>query len=164
MGFQEKVSSLPAPLTFAKLYRNKPQSLEQCSLDRRDQSRDVWPYEHKHLKANVKHGGGGQMIWACSAATGPEHLAVTVTELTVYQSILELNVRPSICQLKCCMKLSHTTGQRSEVNQQICNRMSEKEKILGNEMDPPKSRPQSKRNAVVGPKESCAEMNVCEPQ
>ena len=33
-------------------------------------------YQHKHLIPTVKHGGGGLMIWACSAATGPGQLAV----------------------------------------------------------------------------------------
>jgi len=32
----------------------------------------------------VKHGGGGRVIWACFAATGPEHLEVT--ESTVNSS------------------------------------------------------------------------------
>jgi len=42
------------------------------------------------------------MIWACSAATGPGHLAVIEFTMnsSVYQSILESNVRPSVWQLK----------------------------------------------------------------
>lgn len=35
------------------------------------------PYLHKHLTAAVKHSAGEVMIWACFAATGPVHLAVT---------------------------------------------------------------------------------------
>jgi len=34
-------------------------------------------YQHKHLIPTVKHGGGGLMIWACLAATGPGHLPVS---------------------------------------------------------------------------------------
>jgi len=47
-------------------------------------------------------GGGGMMIWACFAATGPGHLAVIKSSMnsSVYQSILESNVRPSVQQLK----------------------------------------------------------------
>ncbi|MEE6512677.1 hypothetical protein FKM82_019812 [Ascaphus truei] len=59
-------------------------------------------YQHKHLIPAVKHGGGVVMIWASFAATGPGNLAVI--ELTmnssVYQSILESYVRPSVRQLK----------------------------------------------------------------
>ena len=59
-------------------------------------------YQHKHLIPTVKHGGGGLMIWAGSAATVPGHLAVIESTLNSsgYQSILELNVRPSVRQLK----------------------------------------------------------------
>ena len=32
--------------------------------------------QHKPFVPTVKHGGGGLMIWACFAATGPGHLAV----------------------------------------------------------------------------------------
>jgi len=31
-------------------------------------------YQDKHLEPAVKHGGGGLMVWAFSAATGPGHL------------------------------------------------------------------------------------------
>ena len=55
-------------------------------------------YQHKHLLPTVQHGGGGLMIWACSAATGPGHLAVIESTMNSsgYQSILESNVRPSV--------------------------------------------------------------------
>ena len=53
-------------------------------------------YEHKHLIPTVKHGGGGMMIWACFAVTGPSHLAVFESTMnSAYQSILELNMRSS---------------------------------------------------------------------
>jgi len=59
-------------------------------------------YQHKHLKPTVKHGGGGLMIWPCSAATGPGHFVVIESTMnsSVYQSILESNVSPSVWQLK----------------------------------------------------------------
>ena len=59
-------------------------------------------YQHKHLIPAVKHGGGGLIIWACSAATGPGHLAVIESTMNSsgYQSIPESNVRPSVPQLK----------------------------------------------------------------
>jgi len=55
-------------------------------------------YQHKHLILTVKHGGGGLMLWACSAATGPGHLAVIESTMnsSVDQSILESDVRPSV--------------------------------------------------------------------
>ena len=55
-------------------------------------------YQHKHLIPTVKHGGEGLMMWACSAATGPGHLAVIESTMnsSVYQSILESDVRPSV--------------------------------------------------------------------
>jgi len=51
----------------------------------------------QHLILTVEHGGGGLMMWACSAATGPGHLAVTESTMnsSVYQSILESNVKPA---------------------------------------------------------------------
>jgi len=33
-------------------------------------------YQHKHVIPTVGYCGGGLMIWACSAATGPGHLTV----------------------------------------------------------------------------------------
>ena len=59
----------------------------------------------QHIGTNgssVKHGGGGLMIWAHSAATGPRHLAVieSTANYSLYQSIFESNVKPPIQQLK----------------------------------------------------------------
>ncbi|MEE6515924.1 hypothetical protein FKM82_025084 [Ascaphus truei] len=58
--------------------------------------------QHISLIPTVKHGSGGVMIWACFAATGPGNLAVIESTMnsSVYQSILESNVRPSVRQLK----------------------------------------------------------------
>lgn len=65
-------------LRLAKLGLNK----SQCSLNRQDQSGDFGPKctaphletKHsmpaKHLIPTVKNGGGGVMIWPCSAAPG----------------------------------------------------------------------------------------------
>ena len=82
------------------------------------------------------------MIWACSAATGPEHLAVT--ELTmnssVYQSIFRVKCVAICLTDKVSLKLGRTTGQRSQTQQQIYNRMSEKEKNQGVAMTQSKSR------------------------
>lgn len=59
-------------------------------------------YQHKHPPPAVKHRGGGVMIWACFTATGPGQLVVieVTTNFSVYQSILEPNVKPSVWQLK----------------------------------------------------------------
>lgn len=50
----------------------------------------------------VKHSGGGVMIWALFPAMGPGHLTVIESTLnpSVYQSIVEFNVRPSVWLLK----------------------------------------------------------------
>lgn len=68
-------------------YKKTIRLLEQCPLYRWDQSEDVWPvatfgenqtaYQQKHIASAVRPDGGGLMICACSAATGPEQLAVT---------------------------------------------------------------------------------------
>ena len=44
----------------------------------------------------------GPMIWTCSGATEPGYLEVIESTMnsSVYQSILESNVRPSVQQLK----------------------------------------------------------------
>ena len=54
-------------------------------------------YQHEHLIPTVKHGGGGLVIWACFAATGPGHLAVieSIINSSVYQSILVSNLSDS---------------------------------------------------------------------
>ncbi|MEE6519334.1 hypothetical protein FKM82_031075 [Ascaphus truei] len=98
-------------------------------------------YQHKHLIPTVKHGGEVVMIWACFAATGHGNLAVIESTMhsSVYQSILESNVRPSVEQLKlgqnCVM-------QQDQAHQQIYNKMAEKEKNQGVAMAHSKSRPQ----------------------
>ena len=77
----------------------------------------------------VKHDGGRLMIWASFAATGLGHLAVTESTMNVFvcQYILKSNVRPSFWSLKPGLTLSHATGQWSQTQHQIYNRMSEKE-------------------------------------
>lgn len=58
-------TNMIAWLRFAKLGLNK----SQCSLNRQDQSGDFGPKcTAPHLE--TKHGGGGVMIWPCSAAPG----------------------------------------------------------------------------------------------
>jgi len=101
---------------FVKLHQNKPQDFWNNVLWTDETKVKMFgynaqqhvlrkpntAYQHKHLIPTVKHGGGGLMIWACSAATGPGHLAVIESTMnsSVYQSILESNVRPSVWQLK----------------------------------------------------------------
>lgn len=53
--------------------------------------------KNKHIIPTVKHGGGRLMIWACYTATGPGHLgaADSIMNASVYQSILESDLRPS---------------------------------------------------------------------
>ena len=81
----------------------------------------------------VKHSGGGLMIWACVVATVPGHLAVAESTVnsSVYQSILESNVRSRVCQLKLDSETTKETTQCVAVVQS-------------------KLRLQPDRNAVVG--------------
>jgi len=75
---------MAAQLMFAKVHLNKPQDFwnnvlrtEQTKVEMVDHNaqQHVWrkltntAYQHKHLIQTVKHGEGGLMIWACSAAT-----------------------------------------------------------------------------------------------
>ena len=76
--------------SFVMFHLNKPQDFwnnvlwtDQTKVEMfgLDAQQHVWrkpntANQHKHLIPTVKHGGGGLMIWACSAATGPGHLAV----------------------------------------------------------------------------------------
>ena len=108
--------NMAAQLRFAKLHLNKPQnfwdnvlSIHQTKVEMfgHNAQQHIWrkpntAYQHKHLIPTVKHGGGGLMFWACSAATEPGHLAVIESTMNSsgYQSIQESNVRPSVPQLK----------------------------------------------------------------
>ena len=73
---------------YAQFHLNKPQDFWNNIL---------WKDETKVEMTNCQHGGGLVLIWACFAATGPGQLAVTESaiNLSVYQSILESDVRPS---------------------------------------------------------------------
>ena len=95
--------NMAAQLRFVKLHLNKPQDFwnnvlwTKVEIFGHNAQQHVWrkpntAYQHKHLiRWRV-------MIWACSAATGPGHLAVIESTVNscVYQSILESNVRPSV--------------------------------------------------------------------
>ena len=54
------------------------------------------------IEGITKHGDRGVRIWAGFAATEPEQLTVieSIMNSSEYQSILELNVRPTVRQLK----------------------------------------------------------------
>uniref|UniRef100_A0A3Q3J0W7 Uncharacterized protein n=1 Tax=Monopterus albus TaxID=43700 RepID=A0A3Q3J0W7_MONAL len=56
------------------------------------------PTAYHHKPQTVNRGGGGVMIWAFSAATGPGKSPVSETTMksTLYQNIPETNVRPSV--------------------------------------------------------------------
>ena len=101
-------------LRFAKLHLDKPQDFwtnvlwtdeTKVEMFGHNVQHHVWQkpntvYQHKHLIPTVNHSGGGVMIWACFAATGPGPLAVIESTMnaSVYQSILKSNVRPSVQQ------------------------------------------------------------------
>lgn len=63
--------------------------------------------------------GGAVIIWACFAAMGPGKLAVVQTRMnsTLYQNILEINVRPSVQQLK--LGRNWTMIPRTPANQHL---------------------------------------------
>lgn len=79
----------------------------------------------------------------------------------------ELLCMPKYSRVKCptpWLKLGHATGQWSQANQQIYNRMVEQEKNQSAAMVQRNSRPQPDWIIVVGPSESCAQMNASKPQ
>lgn len=84
------------------------------------------------------------MIWACFAAAGPVHLAVI-------ESITNSSSVPKCSGVKCediCLtakawpKFGHPMGQRFQVQQQICNRITDKENNQGVAVAQQKSRTQ----------------------
>jgi len=77
-------------------------------------------YRHKLLIPAVEHGGRGQMIWACFTATGPGNFAVT--EVTI-----DTPEVPCLTA-KTWLNLSDVTRKGSQTQQQIYNRVAEKEK------------------------------------
>ena len=62
--------------------------------------------QHKHLMPAAKYSGRVLVIGACSAATGPGHLAIIESAInsSVYQSIPESNMWPSVWLLKLVWK------------------------------------------------------------
>ena len=111
---------MAAQLRFAKLHLNKPQDFwnnvlwtDQTKVEMfgHNAQQHVWRklntiYQHKHLIPTVT--GGGLMIWTCSAATGPGHLAVIESTMNsfVFQAILEKC--EAICpKAKTWLKLAH---------------------------------------------------------
>lgn len=85
------------------LYLNKPQALwiDKTKVE-----------TNKCFTPAVKDSGGGVMIGACFAAMGPGYLVVAEpTSSSLYQSIIEPNVRPTVLTAKAWSTLSHTIGQ-----------------------------------------------------
>ena len=69
-GFFQSKKNIEARLRFTKLHLNKPADFwnnETRTTFRGNQQKDLRP---------VQHGGGGMVVWGCSAATGPELLVV----------------------------------------------------------------------------------------
>lgn len=69
--------------------------------------RHVWrkpktAFDHKNLIPTVKHGGGNIMVWGSFAASGPGQLTIIESTMnsSLYQRVLEDNVRPSVGKLK----------------------------------------------------------------
>lgn len=62
----------------------------------------IFVEKQKHLMPTVKHGGGGLMIGTCFVATGsgPLKFIESLMNSSLYQPILEVNVRSSVEQLK----------------------------------------------------------------
>lgn len=144
-------------LSFLKLHLNyiDTRFLEPCSLDRQNQSRDVWSwctapwqklstaYQHKHLMPAVRDTSVWVAIWVC--------FAIAVTESTmctyVYQSVLKSNVKLSIRLLEVVWKWVMQQNSDLKHTQQIYNRMAEK-KNQGVAITQSKSIPQTNWNAV----------------
>lgn len=110
MGYQKSflsIKDMPVQLRFAKLQPNKPQDFLNNVLWTDKTKVEMFGNAQcnalqKPTTATVKHGSGEVMMWPCSEHTGLEYFAVTesATNASAYQNILELNLRPSIQQLK----------------------------------------------------------------
>uniref|UniRef100_A0AAY4B9U9 Transposase n=1 Tax=Denticeps clupeoides TaxID=299321 RepID=A0AAY4B9U9_9TELE len=108
--------SIKACLNFSKKHLNDCQDFwentlwtneTKVELFGRCVSRYIWrksntAFKKKNIIPTVKYGGGSVMVWGCFAASGSGSLAVIdgTMNSTVYQKILKVNVRPSVCQLK----------------------------------------------------------------
>lgn len=81
---------------FAKFHLKKPQDFLRNALQTDETKVEVIGHTVHHiwrkLNTNCQHEGGGGMIWACLAALGAGHCP----QLTMKQSILESDVRPSV--------------------------------------------------------------------
>lgn len=78
-------------------------------------------YTAQTLHTKCQHGGGGMMIWAWFSVTGPGHPAITESTMhfSIYQRILEQNVRPSVWQLTLSPKWVTQHVQRQIYNLQL---------------------------------------------
>lgn len=58
-------------------------------------------YKDRNLKATVKHGGGGVMVWGCMSASGVGRLQFIDSNMDkwMYLDILKRNLQPSVQQL-----------------------------------------------------------------
>ncbi|KAK3540398.1 hypothetical protein QTP70_030411, partial [Hemibagrus guttatus] len=102
LGKNENI--LMIPKTFGKIDETDERNIE---LFGRSVSHYVWrksntAFQKKNIIPTVKYGGGSVMVWGCFAASGPGRLAVIngTMNSAVYQKILKVNVRPSVCDLK----------------------------------------------------------------
>ena len=99
--------------------------LEQCPLDKLDQSGDVWPYctvpclEETKQHINLSN----PRWWLFFIDTGPWHIAISL-----YTRIFWRQICPSVQQLKLSLNWDMEKGQRSWAHHQIYNRMVEQEK------------------------------------
>ena len=144
--------NMAAQLRFAKLHLNKPQDFwnnvlwtddTEVEMFGHNPQQHVWRkpntvHQHKHPMPTVKCGGGGVNNWACFAATGPGHLALSETCQAICLTV------------KAWLKLGHATRQWPQTEQQIYKRMDIKEKNQAVAMLQSKFRPRPDSDAVVG--------------
>lgn len=100
---------------FAKQHENTPTSYwedvvfvdeSKFNIFGSDGRRFVWrkPNDElnvKNLKATVKHGGGGVMVWGCMSAKGVGNLVFIdgIMDQNVYLNILKQNLKQSACKM-----------------------------------------------------------------
>ncbi|MBN3324653.1 TXND3 protein, partial [Atractosteus spatula] len=91
-------------------------------------------FDQKNLIPIVKHGGRSIMAWGCFSAVGPGQCVITESTMnsTLYQRVLEENVRPSVKKLKLKHKWTlqqdndpkHSSKSTKEWLKKLCNVMS----------------------------------------
>uniref|UniRef100_A0A671SG18 Transposase Tc1-like domain-containing protein n=1 Tax=Sinocyclocheilus anshuiensis TaxID=1608454 RepID=A0A671SG18_9TELE len=120
--------TIAARLQLAKDHVDKPDELfdlnEKCNVWRKEHT----AFQHKYLIPSVKHGGG-IMVWAGFAASGPGWLAIIdgTMNSVLHQLILKENVRTSVQELS--LKRKWAMQQRPQAHKSFYQSMVLKQAV-----------------------------------